>query len=397
MKMMKTGLVWDERYLWYDFGSYSSTFGYPPSLQPGTEIETPESKRRIYNLLAASGLLEQLQLIKPKPVSREDLLRVHHPDYVDRVATLSAGQGGLAGPIAPVPRGGYDILALATGGTKTAIDAVLDGTVRNAYALVRPPGHHAEPGGGYGLCVFSNVAVAVKAAMADHGLERVVIIDWDVHHGNGTETAFYDDPAVLTISIHQDQLIPGRGEVAQNGEGAGLGCNINVPLPPGTGTGAYLAAFERVILPAVRHFSPQLIVVASGLDAAMNDPTGRMLLVPESYRQMTRLIMALANEVCSGRLVMSHEGGYDPTMVPFCAHAIFEELSGLQPERPIALDPLERPLEEQQAAMSVDRYQVLQPHQEAFIQCAEKVLGRLPGVAPLRPPPVIHLNRPPSR
>jgi len=373
---MKTGLVWDERYMWYEFGSVANIFGYPPSMQPGMEFETPESKRRIFNLLAASGLLDQLQLIKPKPVSKEDLLRVHHLEYVDRVAALSAGQGGLAGPIAPVPRGSYDILSLAAGGTKTAIDAVLHGTVRNAYALVRPPGHHAGPEGGLGLCVFSNVAVAVKAAMVNHGLERVAIIDWDVHHGNGTESVFYDDPSVLTISIHQDQhpLFPSLGEVVHNGEGPGLGCNINIPLPPGSGTGAYLAAFERVILPAVRHFSPQLIVVASGLDAAMNDSTARMLLLPESYRQMTRLVMALANEVCSGRLVMSHEGGYDPLMVPFCAHAIFEELSGLQPECPVDIYSEE----ERQATISAG-YQMLQRHQEAFIQSAEKVLSQLPG------------------
>lgn len=370
---MKSGLVWDERYMWYDFGSYAQVFSAISCLQPGTTAETPESKRRILNLLAVSGLLDHLQLIRPKVASRSDLLRVHHQEYVDRIIALSI-EGGTGGPGLPVPRGGYDIAALAVGGTMAAIDAVVNGEVRNAYALVRPPGHHAEPEGGRALCVFSNVAVAVKAAMATHGLERVAIIDWDAHHGNGTESAFYDDPAVLTISLHQDQMIPGRGGVEHIGENAGKGCNINIPFPPGTGTGAYLAAFERVILPAIRHFSPELIVIASGLDAAMNDPTSRMLLVPDSYRQMTRLTMAVADEVCCGRLVFSHEGGYEPTMAPFCAHAIFEELSGLSPRIPVSGSLLE-----QQWNILVAPYQALQPHQEPFIQRAEALLSLLPG------------------
>lgn len=371
---MTTGLVWDERYMWYDFGAYGQVFGHHPYIQPGTVAESPESKRRILNLLTVSGLLKALHPIKPHALSREALLRVHSAAYVDRVIALSADQGGQGGPGLPIPKGGYEIAALAAGGTQAAIDAVLTGQVCNAYALVRPPGHHAEKEGGRALCVFSNIAVAIKAAMANHGLTRVAVIDWDAHHGNGTESAFYDDPSVLTISLHQDQMIPGRGAVDHIGEQAGKGCNLNIPFPPGTGTGAYVAAFERVVLPAIRHFRPELIVVACGLDAAMNDPTSRMLLVPESYRQLTRMTREVADEVCNGRLVLSHEGGYEPTMAPFCAHAIFEELSGFRPALPVAGNPLE-----QQWNMLGADYQALQPHQEPYIQRAEALLRYLPG------------------
>lgn len=366
---MKTGLVWDERYMWYDFGSYAQLFGGARCIQPGTVVESPESKRRIMNLLAVSGMLDKFQLLAPQPVTEAQLTLFHSAEYVEKIKHLSATSGGDAGPMAPLPRHGYDIAALAAGGTKAAIDAVLTGTVRNAYALVRPPGHHAEKDHGMGLCVFGNAVVAVKAAMAEFGLGRVAIVDWDAHHGNGTESAFYDDPTVLTVSIHQDQMIPGRGYVEHRGVDRGEGYNINIPLPPGSGTGAYLAAFERVVLPAIRSFGPDLILVASGLDAAATDPTARMLLNAESYRGLTRQLMQIADEVCGGRLALTHEGGYDATQAPFCALAIFEQLSGissnLKDENPFVSTVVE----------GID-YQALQPHQEVYIQRAEALLAR---------------------
>ncbi|HUH38893.1 MAG TPA: class II histone deacetylase [Spongiibacteraceae bacterium] len=371
---MKTGIVWDERYMWYDFGSYASIFNESRFIQPGTSAETPESKRRILNLLSAAGLLDKLEMIAPQAASKEELALVHDTDYIDRVAAISAAQGGYAGSGLPMPCGGFDIAALAAGGTRAAIDAVLNRTVRNAYALVRPPGHHAEKETGMALCVFSNIAVAVKSAMLQHGLQRVAIIDWDAHHGNGTESAFYSDPSVLTISIHQDQMIYGRGLVDHCGEGKGRGYNINIPLPPGSGTGAYLAAFERVIVPAVNQFRPELIVVASGLDAGFSDPTARMLLHSESFRLMTRYTMDMAARLCEGRLVLSHEGGYDPTVTPFLALAIFEELSGLSS----AVRAEDNPFEGPYTGFLVDEYQALSAHQDTFIQRAETLLQLLP-------------------
>lgn len=368
---MQTALVWDERYMWYDFGTYTRLFNNTPYLQPGTVVESPESKRRIMNLLAATSMLEHLAIIAPQALSEEQLLLVHTQEYIEKIQAMSADNGGDAGLMAPVPRYGYDILCLAAGGTKSAIDSVLSGEAKNAYALVRPPGHHAEPDKGMGLCVFANVALATKAAMLEHGLKKVAIVDWDVHHGNGYEAAFIDDPNVLVVSVHQDLAIAGSGSTDQNGEGEGKGFNINIPLPPGSGPGAYYASFDRVVLPALRRFDPDLIVVASGLDAASNDPTARMMLNADSYRQLTRRMMDVANEVCDGRLVLSHEGGYDATLAPFCALAIFEELSGVKSSMPDGANPFERP------GAELNKYQRLMPHQNECIEDAEKLLRTL--------------------
>jgi acetoin utilization deacetylase AcuC-like enzyme len=249
-----------------------------------------------------------------------------------------------------------------------AIDAVMKGQVTNAYALVRPPGHHAERDRGLGFCLFGNVAVAIMRARQVHGLKRVATVDWDVHHGNGTQQAFYEDPDVLTISIHQDRLFPLRsGGIEENGSGAGEGRNINIPMPPGSGVGAYLAAFERVILPALRKFKPDLIVVPSGFDAGGTDPLGRMMVHSGGYRQMARLLMEVADEVCQGRLVLSHEGGYSATNVPYCGLAVMEQLSGITTN---VTDPW-LPIMEEWGG------QDLQPHQEAAIDRAALALNRL--------------------
>lgn len=327
---MKTGLVWDERYMWYDTGTYANTFPNSVHLQPGSAVESAESKRRIMNLLELSGLAKSLHRIEPATITDKDLKIYHTSRYVEEVKTLSSGNGGNAGPMVYVPPNGFEIAALAVGGTKAAIDAVLTGTVQNAYALVRPPGHHAEKDFGMGLCVFSNAVVATKLAMKEHQLNRVVIFDWDAHHGNGAESAFYDSDEVLTISIHQGMVIPGIGMMSRQGEGKGEGYNINIPLPPGAGTGAYLAALDRVVLPAIRKFKPDFILIASGLDACASDPTARMMLDADAYREMTKKMMEVASEVCDGRLILTHEGGYDLTHVPFCGLAIFEQLSGIK-------------------------------------------------------------------
>ena len=195
-----------------------------------------------------------------------------------------------------------------------------------------------RPSAGRGFCAFGNTALAALHAKAAHGVERLAIVDWDVHHGNGTEDAFYDDPDVLTISIHQDGNYPeGRGRIEDRGEGAGLGANINMPLPPGSGHGAYVAAIEQVVLPALRRFQPYLIMIASGVDASARDPMGRMLCSAETFRAMTEHMMTAADQLCGGRLVACHEGGYAPTHTPFCTLAIIETLAG---HRTGIVDPL---------------------------------------------------------
>ena len=254
----------------------------------------------------------------------------------------------------------------------TAVDAVLDGKVDNAYALVRPPGHHAERDLGRGFCIFANTALAAAHARQARGLERVAIVDWDVHHGNGTEHAFYEDPTVLTISIHQDNNFPPQsGAIGDRGAGAGEGYNLNIPLPAGSGVGAYVAAFERVVGPALRAFRPQLILIASGLDASAMDPLASMMMTSDGYRQLTRIMLAVAAEVCGGRLVACHEGGYSPAYVPYCGLAIMEEMAGVR-------TGLEDPLLPLLGGMGG---QDLQPHQEAVVREAAKLVEGLRAAA----------------
>src|SRR5207302_9013272 len=214
-----------------------------------------------------------------------------------RIKKMSAESGGEAGGERAVGRGSYEIALLSAGGCITAVDAVLDGKVDNAYALVRPPGHHAEKYQGRGFCIFGNTALAAMHARRARGLARVAIVDWDVHHGNGTEHAFYSDPTVLTISIHQDNNYPpASGAITATGEGDGRGYNINAPLPPGSGVGAYLATFDRVVAPALRAFRPELILIASGLDASAMDPLASMMMTSDGYRKLTQIVLSVAKD-----------------------------------------------------------------------------------------------------
>jgi acetoin utilization deacetylase AcuC-like enzyme len=362
---MATGFVWHELYMWHDTGSAAGPLPAGGLLEPGEHSENPATKRRFRSLLEVSGLLEHLVPIAPRAAIEEELLRFHTPGYVERIRRLSADRGGEAGELTPFGPGAFEIAALAVGGCLAAVDAVVDGTVANAYALVRPPGHHAEPARGLGFCIFGNVALAVLHARAAHDLARVAVVDWDVHHGNGTELAFWRDPAVLTISIHQDSCYPpGSGAIDAVGEGAGYGFNVNVPLPPGSGVGAYVATFEQVVAPALAAFEPELIVVASGFDAGAFDPLGRMQMHSEGYRSLTRILLDVAGDVCGGRLVLCHEGGYSAAHVPFCGLAVLEELSGV---RTGAEDPF-------LPACEALGGQELQPHQHAVIEaCAERL------------------------
>ena len=344
--------------MWHDTGTGAWVIPAGLTVQPLGHLENAEGKRRIRNLLEVSGLIEHLVLLKPRVATEDEVLRLHTREYVDRIKSESANLGGDAGELTPFGPGSYEIALLAVGGCITAVDAVLDGKVDNVYALVRPPGHHAERDIGRGFCIFANVALAAMHARQVRGLTRVAVVDWDVHHGNGTEHAFYDDPSVLTISIHQDNNYPpASGAITDTGSGAGTGYNINVPLPPGSGVGAYV--------PALRAFEPELIFVASGLDASAMDPLASMMMTSDGYRKLTQAVLAAARELCGGRLVICHEGGYSPAYVPYCGLAIVEELAGVRTD---LADPLLGLLEGFGG-------QELQPHQDAVIREAEKLVA----------------------
>jgi acetoin utilization deacetylase AcuC-like enzyme len=354
--------------MWHNTWNWAQVF--PPSLtvQPGEHAENPETKRRIRNLLEVSGLLDHLVPIKPRYATEDELARAHTREHIARIKAMSAESGGDASVLTPFGRGSFEIAQLAAGGAMAALDAVVRGDVRNAYALVRPPGHHATSNTGMGFCLFANVAVAIRHGRAAHQLGRVATVDWDVHHGNGTQWIFYSDPDTLTISLHQDNLFPpDSGSREENGEGAGLGLNLNIPLPPGCGNGAYVAAFEQVVIPALYKFKPELIVVPSGFDASGVDPLGRMMVSSDGYRRMTRMLMKAADDLCGGRLLMSHEGGYSAMYAPYCGLAVLEEMSG----RATGVEDPWGPL------MADWGQQDVQPHQLDAIKAAAKLVQNI--------------------
>jgi acetoin utilization deacetylase AcuC-like enzyme len=365
---MATGFVFHELYLWHNTWNWAQVF--PPSMtvQPGTHAENPETKRRLRNLLEVSGILDHLVPIKPRAATVAELERVHTPAHVAHIKEISDRGYGDASVLTPLGAGSYEIALLAAGGAIRAMDAVIDGEVDNAYALVRPPGHHATSDTGMGFCLFSNAAIAIRHAQRARGLGRIAVVDWDVHHGNGTQAIFYDDPSVLTISLHQDNLFPAdSGSLAENGAGKGQGYNINVPLPAGSGPGAYASAFERVVVPALQKFRPELIVVPSGFDASGADPLGRMMMNSSGYRALARMIIGAAKELCGGRIVMTHEGGYSEMYVPYCGLAVIEELSGHSTGVADPWDPL----------MAAWGGMAAQPHQLAVIDDAAKLVNNI--------------------
>ncbi|MGH1356187.1 MAG: class II histone deacetylase [Thalassovita sp.] len=329
---MTTGFFWDETCFWHAGGDYALTLPVGDFVQPlaaGGLPENPETKRRFKNLLDVSGLLNELHARSAPAATREDLERVHPATYLSKFKEVSDAGGGDLGLRTPFLKGGYEIAAQSAGLAKQALFDVLDGTLGNAYALSRPPGHHCLPDWPNGFCLLNNIGIAIEAARAAGKAKRFAVVDWDVHHGNGTEAVFYDRDDVLTISLHQERNYPlDTGDVADQGSGVGLGLNVNVPLPAGTGQHGYLHAMEQIVLPKLDAFKPDVIIIACGFDASIFDPLAHMLCSAETYRLMTRQVMAAADRLCDGNLVMVHEGGYSEAYVPFCGHAVMEELSG---------------------------------------------------------------------
>lgn len=359
---MTTGYVYHEVFGWHDTSTNTGLLPADPrrGLQPMYHFENAETKRRIHELVVVTGLIDQLTRLAPRKATDDEILAVHTPEHLARIeAESNLPKGGDSGDgLSPFGPGGIEIGRLAAGAVIVAAEAVLDGTVDNAYALVRPPGHHAIREHGMGFCMFGNLSITAKSVRQTHGVERIAFLDWDVHHGNGAQSIFYDDPNTLTISLHQDRVFPpDTGHVAERGEGAGFGYAVNVPLPPGTGNGGYQAAMDQLVVPAIDAFQPDLILVASGFDANAADPLARQCVTSPTYRYLTERVLDLADRHCDGRLVMSHEGGYNPAYVPFCALAVLEAMAGVD-------TPWVDPLEPIFGAMG---QQELQPHQQALL------------------------------
>jgi len=294
--MKPTGIVRDPVYLMHDMGVY-----HP---------ESPERLAAIYRMIDEEGSSLNLMEIAPRDAEHEELAAVHDPRYVDQIAGTAGREDTFLDPDTTACPHSWSAAVRAVGGLFSLVDAVMEGRIRNGFALVRPPGHHAERRRAMGFCLFNNIALAANYARAKHGLERVAIVDWDLHHGNGTQNTFYEDPAVLFISTHQYPHYPGSGGVREAGHGIGQGYTVNIPLPAGCGDSEYLAAFHVAVAPILEAFAPQLILVSAGFDAHRRDPLGGMNLTEDGYEQMLQILMHMAAELCSDRLILTLEGGY---------------------------------------------------------------------------------------
>jgi acetoin utilization deacetylase AcuC-like enzyme len=363
---MPTALYFDERCLWHTTGEHVLIAPVGGYLQPPSgagHAESPETKRRLKNLIEVSGLGDHLDWRRAAPVTRSEMERIHTQAYLDQFKALSDANGGNAGHYSPFGKGSFEIAAISAGLVKQAVSDVFHRKVDNAYVISRPPGHHCLPDASMGFCLLANIPIALEALRAEVGPMRVAVVDWDVHHGNGTEACFYDRADTLTISMHQENCFPPtQGGAADRGRGAGVGYNLNVPLLPGGGHQAYMDAFELLVAPALRAYRPDLIVVASGLDPNAFDPLARMQAHSETFRAMAVQIKALADELCEGRLLAAHEGGYSEGYVPFCGLAVIETFAG---HRTDVEDPFLQILTEQQPPADFIAFQRQRLQQQA--------------------------------
>jgi acetoin utilization deacetylase AcuC-like enzyme len=296
--------------------------------------------RAVWQRLDEFGLSARMNQVEAQPVSDAQILSVHTADYLElfkrvnvmeRTAMLDANT--YAGP------GALEIARLSAGGAVDAVDAVCAGSADNGLAAVRPPGHHAIADYGLGFCLLGNIAIAARHAQQKYGIERVLIVDYDVHHGNGTEAMFYDDPSILFISTHQYPLYPGTGAVTDVGTGAGVGYTINVPLPAYCGDANYTRIFDEIVWKAAERFQPQLVLVSAGLDAHWTDPLAGMKLTLNGYAHLSSELMRMADQYCSGKIVFVMEGGYDLDGLSHGISNIARLLLGDAPTDPLGLPP----------------------------------------------------------
>ncbi len=311
--MNKTAIIYHPDYLKHETGSH------------------PERKERLLSIIAhleETGLMRRLEKIEPQSASLEEIRYIHTQDYIEKAKKYSELEIPLD-PDTVLCRDSYDVALLAAGGAISAVDAL--SKVDSSFALVRPPGHHAMPDRGMGFCIFNNVAIAARHAQKK-GKKRVLIVDWDVHHGNGTQEAFYDDASVLYFSTHQYPHYPGTGWIDEVGSGEGKGCNINVPLPAGTGDAGFIAAFEGVLVPSALEFKPDIVLVSAGFDACADDGLAQMRMSVEGFAVLASIVKSIAKESGAGQACVL-EGGYDLKLLAQSVAAVLEVFMGKEPVR----------------------------------------------------------------
>jgi acetoin utilization deacetylase AcuC-like enzyme len=321
---MTVGLVYDPVYLKHDTGAHVEN--------SGRLVATME-------VLEDAGLLEQLTVLAPRAATLEELSLVHSEQHINRVESYSTRGGGwLDGDTVASPDS-YTVALYAAGGVLRALDAVMEAELEHAFALVRPPGHHATPDRAMGFCLFNNIAIAARYAIQNYNLERILIADFDVHHGNGTEEIFYSQPEVLYFSTHQYPHYPGTGYIGDDGYGEGKGFTVNVPLPAFCGDAEYHRAYEELLVPVARRFKPQIILVSAGYDLHWADQLSAIQVSVGGFADIVRIIKGLADELCQGKLLISLEGGYDLKALAYSIRATLEVMLGGS----VSTDPLGKP------------------------------------------------------
>jgi acetoin utilization deacetylase AcuC-like enzyme len=284
----------------------------PVCREHDTGFGHPERPARFDAVLAAAGLREKMSVLEPRAVTNDDLLLAHTPEYIALAEReIRSGANNLSTGDTAISRHSWDAALKAAGGALAAVDGVISGKVKRAFCVVRPPGHHANADRGMGFCIFNNIALAARHAQRRHGVERVLIVDWDVHHGNGTQDIFYDDGTVFFFSTHQFPWYPGTGRAEETGAGAGKGTTLNCPLPAFSGREKIFTCFEEKLLPAAEKFRPKLVLISAGFDSREGDPLGQFLLKDEDFADLTRLVAGIAERHAGGRIVSLLEGGYN--------------------------------------------------------------------------------------
>jgi len=294
--MAHTGIVRDNRYMDHVANTYH-----------------PESHQRLevlYGMLQETEMKGKFIEVQPRMATREELELIHVPRYIQLVASTAGQACTMLDPDTYACSKSYETAKLAAGGTLVAVDRVLGGELDNAFAFVRPPGHHAESNRAMGFCLFNNVAIAAGYALKTHKLRKALIIDWDLHHGNGTQHSFYERADVLYFSTHQFPYYPGTGYVNEVGSGTGKGFTVNVPLSPGPGDAEYMQIFEDILEPIAMEYKPDIVFVSAGFDIYYQDPLGGMQVTPEGFANLAKIVLEFAKETCKGKVVFVLEGGY---------------------------------------------------------------------------------------
>tara|TARA_A100001015_G_scaffold210447_1_gene235786 strand:+ start:2184 stop:3437 length:1254 start_codon:yes stop_codon:yes gene_type:complete len=370
----RAGFVYEELFNWHRAGDLHCG---QPLVEPLESWENEATKRRFANLLAVTGLIRKLDHIRARHATKEEILRFHTEAYHNKIESDSKKPlGGNGGEEALFAFGAYEIATMSAGGVLAAVEAIMEGRFKRAYCLVRPPGHHAERDTGMGFCIFNNIVLAAMHLRKKYEtVKKIAIVDYDVHHGNGTQQAFRDDPSVLFVSLHQDNNYPqgNSGNIEERGSDTAMDAEghyttINVPLPPGSGRGAYRHAFQNLVLPAVERFEPDFILVSSGFDAEYSDCLAAMMLSSDDYHYFATKLCSVCDSLprCHG-ICFSHEGGYSKDYVPFCGAAVIEALLDTAPAQRVA-DPYLNEVRNW-------GYQGLQPHQRAVVDRARLLHG----------------------